>query len=80
MDNPESKPDRAIDRLHYAKNLIGLAGFTTLFLYCAYLLLTTTGPNGPLVYGIFMFALLLTIIRSIRRVVAIRRVVSTSSK
>lgn len=80
MDNPQSKADLAIDRLNYAKNLIGLVGFTALFLYCAYLLSTTSKPNGPLVYGIVMFALLLTIIRSARRVVAIRRILLTGQR
>ncbi|KRA74493.1 hypothetical protein ASD78_13600 [Lysobacter sp. Root667] len=69
-----------MDRLHYAKNIIGLVGFTVLFLYCAYLLSTTSRPNGLLVYGLVMFALLLTIIRSARRVFAIRRILSTGQK
>ncbi|KQZ57855.1 hypothetical protein ASD53_09645 [Lysobacter sp. Root559] len=80
MDNPQLEPNRAVDRLHYAKNIIGLAGFTVLFLYCAYLLLTTSKPNDLLVYGIVMFVLLLTIIRSARRVLAIRRILSTGQK
>lgn len=80
MDNPQLEQNRAVDGLHYAKNIIGLAGFTVLFLYCAYRLSTTSGPNGLLVYGIVMFVLLLTIIRSARRVLAIRRILSTGQK
>lgn len=76
MDSQESGPDRVVNRLHYLRNIVGLAGFTALFLYCAYLLLTASNPDGWFVYAIVMFALLLTIIRAARRVVAIRRILS----
>ena len=80
MNSPQSKSDRVVDKLHYTKNVIGLVGFTALFLYCAYLLVTTSKPSAPLVYGILMFALLLTIIRSARRIVAIRRILLAGKK
>ena len=80
MDSPEPKPDRVITRLDYTKNIIGLTGFTALFLYCAYLLFTTSKPNGLLIYAIVMFALSLTIIRSARRVIAMRRILSAGQK
>ncbi len=77
MSSPESQSARTTNKFHYAKNIVGLAGFTALFLYCAYMLFTTSNPNGLLAYAIVMFALLLTIIRVARRVVAIRRILST---
>jgi hypothetical protein len=76
MDNPQSKSHRVINGFHYAKNISGLLGFTALFLYCAYLLFTTSKPNGLLVYAIVMLGLLVAIIRSGRRVLAIRRILS----
>lgn len=77
MGSLESQSGRTIDKLHYVKNIVGLAGFTALFLYCAYMLFTTSNPNGLLAYAIVMFALLLTITRVARRAVAIRRILST---
>lgn len=76
MDKAQPDQGPAINRLHYAKNIVGLIGFIALFLYCVFLLLTTSKPNGLLVYAIAMFVLLLTIIRSARRVMVLRRILS----
>lgn len=80
MSSPEPKPDRVVGRLHYAKNIAGLAGFATLFLYCTFLLFTTNDPGGQLFYAIAMFALLLTVARIAKRVVAIRRILAADQE
>lgn len=77
MSSPRSAPDRVIDRRHYLKNVIGLLGFTALLLYCIYRLSTTGDPGGLLAFGVLTIALLLTVVRSARRVLAIRRIMST---
>jgi hypothetical protein len=76
MDNPQSKVHRMVNRFDYAKNISGFLGFTALFLYCAYLLSTTGKPDGLLVYAVVMLGLLVAIIRSGKRVIAIRRMLS----
>jgi uncharacterized membrane protein len=78
MSEPRSRHDRVIDRRHYTKNIIGLLGFTALLLYCSYRLFTTSAPGGLLAYGVLTIALLLTVVRSARRVLAIRNIISTA--